>query len=307
MRINSVNIKSYQNSTLAFKSKEYNDDGIFGYSDSFSEKRRNEIRDWQKSYYIPYQSIYEKECNLSEYQMQQLLGQLMKKPKSVDSTTVTRIDAYNVRAVDKDATCYRGSTLKNKPEELKILKSVGIERIIDLVGYQGYADVAKEAGLEYYAPEFGRAQMWVWSEEAFITKEEKLQEAARYYSPADFEKNKKYLAQVSKAFDKHSQRSVERFVRFVETMQKGYYYIGCEYGTYTTDDYMSLNALFNPKANFAPIPCSDLLKLDLMENLYNKLTPNDKLRMGWSKEFGENVLKRIRTKQDEIINLTKRL
>ena len=36
-----------------------------------------------------------------------------------------------------------------------------------------------------------------------------------------------------------------------------------------------------------------MFKLDFMKNLYAKLTPEDKKRMGWTKEFDESVPKRL--------------
>ena len=278
---------------LNFKSREYKDDGILGYDDSVSKQRRDNIRKWQETYYTPYKSLYEKECNLSEVEMKQLLNSLMQKPKVVDYSKVTGIDAYNVRSVDSQEINYRGSTLAYKPKALKTLKDAGIERVIDLVGYYGYNKNAKEAGLEYYCPKFGRGQLGVWEEEAFTTKSEFLAKETMYYTPIELEKNKKYLEQRMKAFEKYSRTSVERFVEYIEVMQKGYYYIGCEYGTYKTDDYLLLNTVFNPKSEEKFISYRDMFKLDFMKNLYDKLTPEDKKRMGWTKEFDESVPKRL--------------
>ncbi|MBE7709818.1 MAG: hypothetical protein E7Z93_05145 [Cyanobacteria bacterium SIG32] len=283
---------------LNFKSREYKDDGILGYDDSISKQRRDNIRAWQETYYTPYKSIYEKECNLSEFEMKQLLDGLMKKPKVVDYNKVTGIDAYNVRSVDSQEINYRGSTLAHNPKALKTLKGAGIERVIDLVGYHWYDKNAKEAGLEYYCPKFGRGQLGVWEEEAFVTRGEFWAKETMYYTPIEFEKNKKYLENRMQAFDRHARTSVERFVEYIEVMQKGYYYIGCEYGTYKTDDYLLLNTVFNPKSEEKFIPFGHMFKLDFMKNLYDKLTPEDKKRMGWTKEFDESVPKRL----DEAIN-----
>ena len=278
---------------FAFKSREYKDDGILGYDDSVSRQRRENIREWQETYYMPYQSLYEKECNLSEYDMQQLLDSLMNKPKVVDWNKVTGIDAYNVKSVDAAETCYRGSTLVGKPRALQTLKEAGIERVIDLVGYYGYEKDVHNAGLEYYTPKFGGGQYSVWEEEAFKKVDELLFKETIDYTPIDFEKNKKYLEHRTKMFEKHSKRSLERFVQYIKEMQKGYYYIGCEFGTYKTDDYLLLNSVFNPKAKETDISYEQIYKLDYMKDLYNNLTPEHKQRMGWTKEFDENVPKRL--------------
>jgi hypothetical protein len=38
-----------------------------------------------------------------------------------------------------------------------------------------------------------------------------------------------------------------------------------------------------------------------MKTLYNNLTPEDKLRMGWTKEFDENVPKKINMAIDSLV------
>ena len=288
-----MKIQPIYNTRIAFKSRDYEDDGILGYDDKQSQDVRQAIRNWQEIYYTPYQSLYKKECNLSEYQMNQLLGSLMKGPKVVDYSKVTGIPAYHVRPVEgTDETCYRGSTLVDHPKALKTLKDAGIERIIDLVGYFSYDKVSKDAGLEYYCPDFGRGQLGVWEEEAFLTTEGVIRKETYFYTPIEFEKNKKYLDELAKRQEIYSRKSVERFVDYITTLQKGYYYIGCEYGTYKTDDFLLLNEYFNPKVE-AGVPRGAMFKLDMMLTLYEKLTPEDKKRMGWTKEFDENVPKRI--------------
>lgn len=293
-----MKIQPIYNAGITFKSHKYEDDGVLGYDDKISQDTRQAIRNWQEIYYTPYQSLYKKECNLSEYQMNQLLNSLMQKPKEVDYSKVTGIPAYHVRPVEgTDETCYRGSTLVDVPEALKTLKNAGLERVIDLVGYYSYDKVANDAGLEYYCPDFGRGQLGVWEEEAFETSDAVLKKETYFYTPVEFEKNKKYLEQRVKSFERNSRRSVERFVDYIEIMQKGYYYIGCEYGTYKTDDFLLLNEYFNPKVD-AGVPRGAMFKLDMMLTLYEKLTPEDKKRMGWTKEFDENVPKRIQMAVD---------
>lgn len=293
-----MKIQPIYSARIAFKSRDYEDDGVLGYDDKQSQDVRQAIRDWQEVYYTPYQSLYKKECNLSEYQMNQLLGSLMKGPKVVDYSKVTGIPAYHVKPVEgTDETCYRGSTLANTPEALKTLKSAGIERVIDLVGYYNYEKNAQEAGLEYHCPKFGRGQLGVWEEEAFYSKEDLLEKEFRYYTPIEIIKNEKYINRREKDYEHYIKRSVKRFVDYIQLMQKGYYYIGCEYGTYKTDDFLLLNEYFNPKVE-AGVPRGVMFKLDLMKQLYENLTPEDKKRMGWTKEFDENVPKRIQMAVD---------
>ena len=39
---------------------------------------------------------------------------------------------------------------------------------------------------------------------------------------------------------------LNNFVKFIQTMQKDYVYIGCEYGKYKTDNALMVNKFFNP-------------------------------------------------------------
>ena len=110
-----MKIQPIYNARIAFKSRDYEDDGILGYDDKPSQDVCQAIRNWQEIYYTPYQSLYKKECNLSEYQMNQLLGSLMKGPKVVDYSKVTGIPAYHVRPVE-------GTDEIKQSLELKVLK-----------------------------------------------------------------------------------------------------------------------------------------------------------------------------------------
>ena len=119
--------------------------------------------------------------------------------------------------------------------------------------------------------------------------------------PDELRNDKNFIECRAKSFDKYSRKSVERFVKFIETVQKDYFYIGCEYGTFKTDEFLLLNDIFNPKAKPKSIPTGDLFKLDMMTNLYEKLTPEDKQRMKWTKEYDQKVLKRIKELEEKII------
>ena len=70
-------------------------------------------------------------------------------------------------------------------------------------------------------------------------------------------------------------------------MQKGHLYIGCEYGTYTTDNALMLNAYFNPlyiKCSKYVTPYNKSLTNRLI-NLYQNLSTEHKNLMGWTKDF----------------------
>ena len=130
-----MNIISLQNNAItSFKS--YQDDGIIGYDDSISKDRRNAIREHYNSWHMPYQSIYDKNHRLTDYQMQLIIKNLE------ENHEMQRI---------KGTSIYRGQTLVDKPHCLHNLKNFGINTVIDLVGYgKYYEDSVKEAGLKYH-------------------------------------------------------------------------------------------------------------------------------------------------------------
>lgn len=264
-----INMKiSAINSGINFKS---NDGFVFGYDDSVSQNRRNQIREHYQTYSMPYQNIYEKEGRLGEYALNNLIGELAKKPKVTDYKSIMNLPAYNIRPISPNS--YRGSTLADAPERcLHTLKQSGIDTVIDLVGYWNYEEKVKDAGMNYlYFPINQGVRHTVWDRAA-------LQDNKNDIETREF---------------------IEDFINYIQTMQKGYVYIGCEFGKYQTDDALLLNNAFNPKAKRPLNIYNAPFKLDLMRNLYNNLTEDDKKRMGWDKEFDENFLPRIQKAEDD--------
>lgn len=285
------------NYSINFKSNNDNDN-ILGFDDSISQGSRDAIRKWREEYYTPYQSLYEKEVRLTDYQLGLLLKSMMNKPKIVDYKTMMSIPIYNVKPVDSKGKCFRGATLVNHSECLPVLKNSGIERVIDLVGYTKYEHDVKNSGMEYYCPKFGRCLTGVWSETAFSSLEQYIKDEVRYYRPTSKEEKKKYIEALVKDYEKESRESVKDFVELIQVLQKDYYYIGCQYGTDRTSAFLLLNEVFNPKAQVAypNLKLSDYIasyQLEFMLELYKKLTPEDKHLMGWTEEFDKSVEKRL--------------
>ena len=131
MNILPINIKVQ----TAFKS--YHDDGIIGYDDAISQERRNYIREHYYNWYIPYQSIYEKETRKTPHEMDMLINSWEK------YHDIQKIEGTNI---------YRGQTLVEKPYYLYDIKNKGVKTVIDLVGYgPSYEEEVRKIGLDYYA------------------------------------------------------------------------------------------------------------------------------------------------------------
>ena len=120
-------------------------------------------------------------------------------------------------------------------------------------------------------------------------------------TPREIELSADYLKDCEKNFDIRSREFVDKFVSFIQTVQKGNLYMGCEYGTYRTDYITLLDMLFNPQRDDEQ-ECIDDIYFYAIE-LYDKLTPEDKAKMGWSEEFDKNFMPKIKEINDYYDNL----
>ena len=88
---------------------------------------------------------------------------------------------------------------------------------------------------------------------------------------------------------------IEEFINFINVLKKDYFYIGCEYGTYKTDDAIVLNSYFNSNLKNRPNRrLTDTLNGNHLKLIYEKLTSDDKIKLGWTKEFEEKFLANLK-------------
>ena len=86
-----------------------------------------------------------------------------------------------------------------------------------------------------------------------------------------------------------------KFIQFIQFMQKGNLYIACEWGTYTTDGGLMLNYFFNPlfKGTSEYLSPDNKIHLYEVRKLYNNLTSEHKKMLGWTKEFDTATAKKL--------------
>ncbi len=156
---------------------------------------------------------------------------------------------------------YRGQTLVDRPQDLYLLQSKGIKTVIDLVGYgDSYKTTVNNAGMDYF--EYSIYDNW--------------------WNRTDFS----------------SPKYIEGLVDFLHKMQHGDIYIGCQHGSNDTDIAMILNDFFNPfvenkiKTKISPMDADFPIKLN---TIYDALTSKDKLKLSWTKEFEQRVIKKLLT------------
>lgn len=292
MKVSSANLKLYR---PAFTGN----DNVFGYDDGISQKRRNFIQEHYNSWAMPYQSIYESEKRLEEFELKQLLSAYNK--KCVNSSLIKNLPLRNVEKISE--TSYRGSSAIRNLDSLKILKQAGIQRIIDLAGFKGLNEACNKEGLEYFNYSIEENVNYFFKDSLFKSKDEIISENIDLYKniyncPSNIVEN-----EINSSL-KYQRKRVEQFVDFISTLQKEYAYIGCEYGLTRTDIALALSSLFNPKHDFKR---NDALMYNYddvimnAEKLYHNLTSEDKLKMQWTKSFDDNFLKNLRKFRKNII------
>lgn len=240
-----------------------------------------------------------KEHRVSDEHLKEMITEIAKLPHKVDYQTVTGIPVYNIRPFGEDS--YRGQTLEEKPEYLSVLKEAGIERVVDLVGYTYFPEQVEEAGLEYHSFQIGED---FWKNPVFSDKSTYLAMEKRFAANVMELKDdelEEHMKRQSKNYDRKVRSFInEEFIPFIQTMQQGYVYIGCEYGKYKTDDALILNSYFNPKApqNFKYVRYD--AQINHIKNLYNNLTDEDKKRLRFTKEFDDSILPNIKEEEDRL-------
>ena len=240
MKVNPINI----NNNVSYKSKSYVDDGIIGFDDSISEANRNYIRSHYNRWKMPYQSIYEREGRLTDYQIQLIIDDLEKN--------------HEMQKIKGSNNIYRGQTLVENPDYIKVISQKGIKTIVDLVGYgKTYEEAVKKANLNYFV--YNIYENW-WN----------------LIHIDDSVKNK--------------------LVQFIKKMQEGNIYIGCQHGSNDTDIAFILNDFFNPmlegKAQTKIIPNESDFPIKL-NSLYDLFTKEDKKLLGWTKEFEQRLVRKL--------------
>lgn len=171
--------------------------------------------------------------------------------------------------------CYRGEAIAGKmigkrENCLNLLKKLNIETIINYENkFKHFPTVCIKFGIEVI--EFPIKTFW--NSKICRTSKETLNQDDKLY--------------------------IQDFKNFINAKRKGYTYEGCGSGTDRTDQALLLSKYFNPNDNqFCDIEnCMDeignIYKVR-MHNLYKNLTEQDKLDMGYTKEFDANLRRKLR-------------
>lgn len=260
----------------AFKSQNPDGEFVLGYDDEISKMRRQHIREHYYDDIMPYQSIYEREKRLEEFELNKLIGSLLGKklntgassgeikqkpvnPNEINSELMYKLSVYNVKPI-YGTNSWRGSTAL-KDSDLILLKKAGIKTVIPL----SYGGVLEESCKKY--------------------------DLNYLYFDSDFDMFR------SDAFKWKgcTNNFIDKFVKFIQTMQQDNVYVGCEFGTNRTDNMLMLNNFFNPYAKNTKTYINRLNScyVPSLQTFVQNMTQEHKNAMGWTKEFEKEVLAKI--------------
>lgn len=200
---------------------------------------------------------------MEEYELKKLVKFYSSKPKKINTDNLNII-AKKIDLSPK-TTIYRGQSLMySNDADIKSLKDSGFKNVIDLAGFgDEYKKRVEKAGMSFF--DMNMENFW---------------DAGEIFNDWTSREDKR--------------KFLNKFVKFINKMQEGYAYIGCDYGTYKTDQAVMLNSFFNPKANRHPVVVRHNFMIDKMRILYENLTSADKLNMKWDAEWEKQFLSMLK-------------
>ena len=192
----------------------------------------------------------------------------------------------NLQKISIDS--YRGATLAKNIQYLEVLKKQNMKTVIDLVGYFGLEHACQANNIDYHKYPVSADY---WGHPIFRTDAELRAEKMKMLSSLELSEGEYNQALKQHDYNVQFDRRIfmRDFCKLVDTINKGAFYIGCEFGEYRTPNILALNTYFNPSwSGKKTYPTSEFI-YDKMKNMYLNLTEEDKVNLGFTKGFEENL------------------
>lgn len=192
---------------------------------------------------------------------------------------------------------YSGECLMHRPGFLPVLRRTDnpekrIDTIIDLIEKPGLKEKCKENRLNYYVYNmdwgYGNQPIFV-DENSLVTEYTKGLSKKGLTVKEAREKVKLYKAQI--AGEKTAE--IRQLKNLIDEVNRGHFYMACEYGEYRTVNCLALVSTFNPNWRGERIPPNAEF-FEKFKNLFNNLTPEHKKILGLSESFCENIAEYIK-------------
>ena len=222
---------------------------------------------------------------------------------SINDDIMKSVPLHNVRKVVDDV--YRGASPTWNLESFKYLKDAGVERIIDIAGYDSVANGCREYGIEYNnylidMEEILNLNIFYKYKPIFQSKEDVIEESHNLYGMLCGHKGDKLEKDVQRAlkrWDKGKRSGFEKLINIIQKLQQRNVYVCCENGSNRTDLLLMFNSILNPQQADTQKDLNHLFndKFKLYaEKLYHNLTDTDKIKLGWTKVFDEQFLPKLK-------------
>lgn len=211
----------------------------------------------------------------------------------VNSNLMYELNAYNVKPIS-GINSWRGSVSDLKNSDLDILRKAGIKIIVPLASVNFTEETCNKYGLNYFDFCVDSA---IFTNVAFVSEDE-IRENEFY--KAEMLGRKPDIESAVTRWKEDKNFFIDEFVKFIQVMQQDNVYIGCLFGTNTTNNALMLNHFFNPKAQDTK-PCIDNFNRYYVGELLilaQNLTPKHKKAMGWTKEFEEKTIAELKKYSD---------
>jgi len=274
----------------------------FGYDDEQSSNKRAAIRKRFNDDIFAANDVFINNPRLEEYELNKLIENIKRETlfrknetSQIDGKIMEEIPLYNVHPLNGTSN-YIGSTMDFTDEICQKLKQAGVKEVITFLEADFNEDVCKRNKLKYFSFPIKND---FWNGAQFQTRAAAKEKATiDYYVYYDipYTENYKedYINKQMKTWETNSRIFIDKFTDFINKMNKDNLYIGCACGTDRTNRALTLNSLFNPKAqNIKPFNSIVYYHKEAIKNLYENLTPNDKKKMGWDNKFDENFIPRL--------------
>ena len=271
---------------------------VFCYDDESSKKDREYIRERLEEPFKEYE--LRSSGRLDEYELNQLIKSLvLAKPvlkqeaeeyPEINYELLEGAELYNFEPLYGNNSI-RASVDNLSQEQLEIIKQAGIKRIVDL---RNWGELIKHDGIEvlnFPLLNINQNTVVKMTEEEYIEKQFEIDRQMRIgeFTPEEISIATKALKE---RYQQDRKDLCDKFVKFIQTMQKENVLIGCEFGTKTTDYAIQLNYFFNPNADIMLFGKDKYFGMT-MQRIYENLSQEDKEAMGWDSEFDKNFLKRL--------------
>jgi len=220
--------------------------------------------------------VHNKICSqerLSERNLKSFVKELTQKPYIESKEMQGIVEAYRLYRVSKvQNNAYIGAMLHDKKEALPALKKAGIERIIDLDSFdESFMNACNDAGLDY-----------TYIDMVYHTENPSFRPIENLFK---YCKTSEQVKKVQNMYHRESRHIVGTTIKLIKEMNKGNYFMGCQFCAVRTPNAISLSRYFNPQDKTKEFVSRTRLSFDEVKNLYKNFTEADKKCLDYTPEF----------------------